>query len=207
MGQAVDEPMADRTEDAEDEHDERLVARALAGDGDAYGDLVRRHQAPALRLAATICGSTEEARDIVQDAFVKGHRRLGQFRGEAPVRSWLLRLVANEAKNSRRAEGRRFMRERRFERLRVVASAPADVEDTVAAGDEAARLLRTLRCLAFADREMLGCRFVAGLSEQETAATLGVPIGTVKSRTARALGRARALLEPTATTPTTEVAP
>src|SRR5262245_61119034 len=71
-----------------------LVARALAGDTEAYGVLVRRHQGAALRLAAGICGSTEEARDIVQDALVKAHGRLPTWRGEAPVRSWLLRIVA-----------------------------------------------------------------------------------------------------------------
>src|SRR5215216_325869 len=62
--------------------DDALVRRALVGDDSAYGDLVRRHQAAALRVAAGICGSTEEARDIVQDAFVKGHRALRSWRGE-----------------------------------------------------------------------------------------------------------------------------
>ena len=77
--------------------DDALVRRALAGDGGAFGDLVRRHQSAALRVAFGICGSTEEARDIVQDAFVKGHRALRSWRGDAPVRSWLLRIVANDA--------------------------------------------------------------------------------------------------------------
>ena len=84
-----------------------LVGRARAGDRAAYGELVRRHQSAALRLAAGVCGSTEEARDIVQDAFVKGYRSLDRYRGEAPVRSWLLRIVANEAKNAVRGASRR----------------------------------------------------------------------------------------------------
>jgi len=184
--------------------DEQLVARARSGDRAAFGELVRRHQGPALRVAATICGSTEEARDIVQEAFVKAHGALGQYRGDAPVRSWLLRTVANEAKNACRARGRRTRREERFERLRLVTAHPADVADDLVTADEAGQILRALRALSLADREVLGCRFVAGLSEQETASTLGVPVGTVKSRTARALSRARALLEPQAPT-TTEV--
>ena len=70
------------------------------------------------------------------------------------------------------------------------------VGDRVVADAEAAELLGLLGRLDERDREVLACRFVAGLSEAETAATLGVPAGTVKSRTARALGRARALAVP-----------
>src|SRR5688500_12846121 len=99
--------------------DDALARRALAGDDRAYGELVQRHQGAALRVAAGICGSTEEARDIVQDAFVKGHRRLASWRGDAPVRAWLLRIVANDARNSVRARSRRHRREERFGALRV----------------------------------------------------------------------------------------
>jgi RNA polymerase sigma-70 factor (ECF subfamily) len=177
----------------DDETDEVLVRRALAGDQSAYGELVRRHQGAALRLAAGVCGSAEEARDIVQDAFVKGHRSLGRYRGDAPVRSWLLRIVANEAKNEVRGRNRRQHREHRHERLRLVAAERDPVGERVAAEAEAAELLLLLSRLDEHDREVLACRFVAGLNEADTAATLDVPLGTVKSRTARALGRARAL--------------
>ena len=163
--------------------DEQLVERARAGDRQAYGELVRRHQSAALRLAAGVCGSTEEARDIVQDAFVKGYRALGRYRGEASVRSWLLRIVANEAKNEVRGRSRRRLREDRHERMRLVAADGDPVGDRVAAEVEAAELLDLLGRLDERDREVLACRFVAGLSEAETAATLGVAPGTVKSRT------------------------
>jgi RNA polymerase sigma-70 factor (ECF subfamily) len=177
----------------DDETDDDLVTRARAGDHGAYGELVRRHQGAALRLAAGVCGSTEEARDIVQDAFVKGYRSLGRYRGDAPVRSWLLRIVANEAKNEVRGRSRRQRREHRHERLRLVAADLDPVGDRVAVEAEAAELLGLLTRLDEHDREVLACRFVAGLNEADTAATLDVPLGTVKSRTARALGRARAL--------------
>ena len=169
-----------------------LVRRALTGDGRAYGDLVRRHQGAALRVAAGICGSTEEARDIVQDAFVKGHRALRSWRGDAPVRSWLLRIVANDARNAVRARARRRQREERFGALREVGGGDP-VGDAVALDDEARALLDLLGRLDERDRAVLACRFVAGLSEQETAVALAVPVGTVKSRTARALERARTL--------------
>jgi RNA polymerase sigma-70 factor (ECF subfamily) len=175
--------------------DTELLRRARSGDRGAYGDLVRRHQAAALRVAAGICGSTEEARDIVQDAFVKGYRMLGGFRGDAPVRAWMLRIVANDAKNARRGDTRRDRRELRYE-LAVGPRATVDATaDRVLESEEADRLLAMLAALAVHDREVLVHRFVAGLSEQETATVLGVPVGTVKSRTARALGRARELVE------------
>jgi RNA polymerase sigma factor (sigma-70 family) len=177
--------------------DDELVKRARSGDRPAYGELVRRHQGAALRLAAGVCGSTEEARDIVQEALVKGYRSLDRYRGEAPVRSWLLRIVANDAKNAIRARVRRLGREGRYDSLTRVptTAAGADVVgDHVAAQDETARMLQLLTLLDHRDREILACRFVAGLSERDTAATLGIPLGTVKSRAARALERARELL-------------
>ena len=82
-----------------DVDDRELVARALAGDDLAFGELLRRHQRAALRVAAVIAGSTDDAADIVQDAFVRAHGRLGSFRGDGSARSWLLRVVANGAKN------------------------------------------------------------------------------------------------------------
>ncbi len=176
--------------------DDDLVRRARAGDRVAYGELVRRHQQAALRLAAAVCGSTEEARDIVQDALVKGFRLLDRFRGDAPVRAWLLRIVANDAKNAVRARVRRIGREERYEGLGRVSSSGADdvVAEQVAARDETARMLQLLSRLEHRDREVLACRFVAGLSEGDTASTLGIPVGTVKSRASRALERARQLL-------------
>ena len=68
------------------------------------------------------------------------------------------------------------------------------VAEQVAERDETARMLQLLTRLEHRDREILACRFVAGLSEGDTAATLGIALGTVKSRAARALDRARELL-------------
>jgi RNA polymerase sigma factor (sigma-70 family) len=171
------------------------VQRARAGDRVAFGELVRRHQTAALRVAAAVTGSTEEARDIVQDAFVQGYRSLDRYRGEAPVRAWLLRIVANHAKNALRSTSRRRGREDRFA---VLDGAPADADPVgqpVVDRAEASALLGMLAALPERDREVLALRFVAGLTEADTASTLGVPVGTVKSRAARALVHARELLE------------
>lgn len=172
--------------------DADLVARARAGDHDAYSRLVRRHQRTALRLAYAICGSAAEAEDVTQEAFVKAYRALGRFRAESPWRPWLLRIVANEAKNRVRAGARRH---RTAERHGALAVAPAaGPEDAALARISDEAVLRALASLPVRDRQVLSCRYVAGLSEAETAAALDVATGTVKSRQSRALARLRAAL-------------
>lgn len=167
--------------------DSVLLARSRSGDVSAFGELVRRNQSSALRVAAVISGSTEEAQDIVQDAFVKVHSSLDSYRGAGSVRSWMLRVVANEAKNHVRGRVRRIRRDDRHSRLSVRTG--EGVDDVVERRLEHEALAQALVGLSGTDRDVLGCRFVAGLSESETADVLGVAPGTVKSRTSRALGR------------------
>jgi RNA polymerase sigma-70 factor (ECF subfamily) len=174
--------------------DDALAARARAGDTAAFGELVRRHQQAALRVAAVISGSTDDARDIVQDAMIKAFRALSTHRGDGAVRSWLLRVVANEAKNHVRSQTRRRRRDDHHAGLELRATTGAD-EPALDRIDQAA-LAAALGRLRDDDRAVLGCRFVAGLTEAETAAVLGLPAGTVKSRTSRALDRLRAMLQP-----------
>ena len=173
--------------------DTELVARARAGDAAAFGALVGRHQAAALRLAAVICGSTADAADIAQEAFVKAHRSLSRLTDPAMVRSWMLRIVANEAKNHLRGRARRRQRDDRYGSW-VVGSAP-DPEVSALDAEAARDLALALGRIGARDRQVLGYRFFAGLSESETALAAGIPIGTVKSRTARALARLRIEME------------
>jgi RNA polymerase sigma factor (sigma-70 family) len=169
----------------------RLVALARDGDADAYAELVRAHQDVAFRTAMLITGNASDAEDAAQDGFVKAWRSLGRFRPGAPLRPWLLTIVANEARNRARGAGRR---------QGLVLRAAAAVDDLGAAGTpeavalagaERTALLDALARLREDDRVVLGCRFLLELSEAETAAALGVRTGTVKSRTSRALGRLR----------------
>lgn len=175
--------------------DDELVERARMADRQAFGELVRRHQRAALRVAAVVSGSTEEASDIVQDAMVKVYGHLSTHRGHGSVRSWMLRIVANEAKNQVRGKVRRLDRDDRHAGLQVRVADGADV-DAIAA-TERAELAAALGRLGSHDREVLGCRFIADLSEAETAQVLELPVGTVKSRTSRALSRLRSELEAT----------
>ncbi len=164
-----------------------LLARARKDDRPAFGELVRRHQHSALRVAAVISGSTEEAKDIVQDAFVNIHRKLDSYRGTGSVRSWMLRVVANHAKNHVRSRIRRIRREDQHAGL--LLRVDDGTEPMAVQRSENLAVAEALGRLPLHDREVLGCRFVAELSEAETAEVLAVAIGTVKSRTSRALAK------------------
>src|SRR6185295_1483166 len=94
--------------------DSDLVTRARAGDNASFGALVGRYQQAALRLAAAISGSADDAADIAQEAFVKAHRSLPTLTDPTMVRSWMLRIVANEAKNHLRGRDRRRRRDERY---------------------------------------------------------------------------------------------
>jgi RNA polymerase sigma-70 factor (ECF subfamily) len=174
--------------------DTQLIARARGGDVAAYEELVRRYQDVALRTAHVICPEAD-ADDAVQEAFLKAHAALPHFRVGAPVRPWLLRIVANEARNRRRSAGRREGLALRAAEADLTAGGATGVapspEGAVLAAESRRELLAALASLREDDREVLGARFLLDLSEAETAETLGLPRGTVKSRTARALARLR----------------
>ena len=164
-----------------------LVERAKRGDPRAYEVLVERYQALAFRTAYLLCLSAEDAEDAAQEGLVKAYFALGRFRRGAPFRPWLLRIVANEARNRRRARGRRAGLA-----LRAAAEPEAAGEDPEVAAlatERRERLLGAIERLRDDDRDVLACRYFLELSEEETAAALGIARGTVKSRTHRALAR------------------
>jgi RNA polymerase sigma-70 factor (ECF subfamily) len=167
-----------------------LVVRAQAGDAGAYAALVRGRQQQAFRTAYLLSRNAADAEEVVQEAFVKAHRALHRFRHGAPFGPWLLAIVANEARNARRGAGRR-------ERLVLRAGAmgglpPASPEDLTVRDERRRAVLDALDRLPALHREVLACRYLLDLDEQETAAVLGCARGTVKSRVSRALARLRA---------------
>jgi RNA polymerase sigma factor (sigma-70 family) len=169
-----------------------LVASARQGDARAYAELVRRYQGIAFRTAWSIAGSIEEAEDAVQTAFVNAYRGLGRFRAEAPFRPWLLAIVANEARNTRRGAGRRADLQLRLRDHVAVETESAETEAGAHLADEA--LLAAVNQLAPVDRQVITCRYFLELSEAETASALGWAQGTVKSRLSRSLGRLRVVM-------------
>ena len=178
--------------------DAELVDRAGRGDVSAYEELVRRHQRVAVRVAFLVGGSAAEAEDAAQEAFVKAFRALPRFRAGAPFRPWLLAIVANEARNRRRAAGRRDRLAARFAAVegedRPRGDAAPSPEEAVLAGEDREALLRALSTMRPEDRLVIAYRYFLELPEAETAAALGWPRGTVKSRLSRALGRLREAL-------------
>jgi RNA polymerase sigma-70 factor (ECF subfamily) len=170
-----------------------LITRARAGDNDAYAQLVRDHQTVALRVAAFV-GDAGLAEDAVQEAFVKAYIALGRFDSSRPFRPWFLTIVANEARSRARTSRRT---EHLVERL-AAQSGPEtseSTEDLALARIGSTELTDALLALREDDQSALALRFVLDLGEAETAAVLGCRVGTVKSRTSRALGRLREALE------------
>jgi RNA polymerase sigma factor (sigma-70 family) len=173
------------------EDDGELFARAQRGDTAAYEEIVRRYQQLAFRTAYVITGSAADAEDAAQDGFVKAYMALASFRPGAEPRPWLLRIVANEARNRVRSTGRRHQLELRLvEGFRPGGAAPSPEAAAVAAEDRS-RLLSFVNELSDEDRQVIASRYFLELSGEETAASLGIAEGTVKSRLSRALTRLR----------------
>ena len=173
--------------------DAAAVARARAGDLDAYEVLVAQYTAPAHR-AAVLLGAGADADDVVQEALVKAYRQLSRFRGESGFRPWLLAIVANETRNLHRSRRRRDGLVLRAAAREDPAPVSPDPADSAVAIERRQLLIDQMRQLDPRDREVLVCRYLLDLSEAETAVTLGLPKGTVKSRTARALTKLRSRL-------------
>jgi RNA polymerase sigma factor (sigma-70 family) len=180
-----------------------LIAAAKAGDQQAYGQLVQRHQAVAFRAAYLVAGSAADAEDATQDACMKAWLALGRFRADAPFRPWLVRIAINEARNRRRSAGRRATLLLRLEQdpLLTTHSTPGadpgaapSAEAEAVAADDRARLSAAVGRLREDDQLVIAARYFLGLSEAEAAIALGLRLGTVKSRLSRALGRLHAQL-------------
>jgi RNA polymerase sigma-70 factor, ECF subfamily len=172
-----------------------LVERARRGDLEAWETLVRTYQGIAFRTAYLLAGNAADAEEAAQDGFLKAYRALGRFRRGAPLKPWLLRIVANEARNRRRSAGRRErLALRAIDEIRPGDAVPSP-EAALLAREDHERLLAAVERLPDDHRDAIACRFLLELSEEETAAALGIRRGTVKSRLARALARLRESLE------------
>ncbi|MEU0743154.1 RNA polymerase sigma factor SigM [Streptomyces sp. NPDC006134] len=172
--------------------DQDLLARHVAGDPDAFGELVRRHRDRLWAVALRTLGDREEAADAVQDALVSAYRAAHTFRGQSAVTTWLHRITVNACLDrARKAASRRTAPVEDTERLEQLlephesASAPAERNDLHR------RLLAALATLPPEQRAALVLVDMQGYPVAEAARILEVPTGTVKSRCAR--GRARLL--------------
>ena len=149
------------------------------------------YQGIAFRIAYLVVGNAAEAEDAAQDAFVKAYRALHRFRSGEPLRPWLLKIVANEARNRRRASTRRDALTLRATVESSSGEAAPSPEAALLESEQRKTLLAAVDALPDPQRLVIACRYFLELSEDETASVLGIRRGTVKSRTARALDRLR----------------
>lgn len=176
--------------------EQELVRAAAGGDTEAFERLVRTYENKIYHLALRMCGSSEEASDVAQEAFLAAWRGLPSFRGEANFATWLYRLTSNAAID--------YLRRQKKERgdmslddedlgLDAVDTGPGpqdaaertEVRTAVAAG---------LQQLSEGHRQVLVLREIQGLSYEEIADVLEVDLGTVKSRISRARTALRKIL-------------
>lgn len=177
--------------------DATLVEEARHGNVRAYGELVLRYQDLAFRTAFFIVRDASEAEDVAQEAFLKAYYALSRFRSGSPFRPWLLKIVANEARNRRIAAGRQDQLAERLGASFPGNGATPSPEVAVVAAERRGIILEVVNGLPQMDRLVIACRYFLDLSEEETATVLDCPRGTVKSRLSRALGRFRQALSAT----------
>ncbi len=160
--------------------DRALLRRAGEGDGDAFGELVRRHRDRLWAVALRTLGDREEAADALQDGLLSAYRGAAAFRGDAQVTTWLHRIVVNACLDrARRAASRPTVP------LPDGADLPASAPDPA----DAVTVRAALATLPLDQRAALVLVDLHGLPVEEAARVLDVPVGTVKSRCSR--GRAR----------------
>ena len=163
--------------------DVELVARSARGELVAFEQLVDRHRPVVVRVAARIVGS-DEAEDVSQDAFLRAFHRLHHFRGDAPFRSWLLRITHNAALDHL---GRRRPEPVDPETLETAEqSLSRQPAERLEVRERIERLERKLRGLSPQHRTVLVLRDAEGLSYAEIAEITDTPIGSVKGRLHRA---------------------
>ncbi len=173
--------------------DRELVAGALAGQRECFGELVERYWEVAVALAAARTGSVQAAEDVAQDAFVRAYRCLDSLRDPSRFAGWLLAIVSQRCVDEARAR-------RRTEELR---GGGPDLDQLAAAApcpEPAGADLRLVRSAVAAlpekYQQVVVMRFVGGLSTREIARRLGLRPGTVRVRLHRAYGKLRAELAP-----------
>jgi RNA polymerase sigma-70 factor, ECF subfamily len=178
-----------------------LVQRCAAGDEDASALLVAEHHRMVFGLASHLLGDRDEALDLTQEVFLRVFRTIHRFRGQSALRTWIYRITVNQVRNRqrwwrRRHQGDQVSLDEHVQRcgdlaLRTDAAAP---DRMFASHELAGRLRAAIDRLPFEQRTAIVLRELEGLSYEEIAFSLGLAIGTVKSRLTRARQALRAEL-------------
>jgi len=177
-----------------------LIERCRAGDDVACAELVATHQRMVFTLAVHLLGDRDEALDLSQEVFLRVFRTLASFRGQSALRTWIYRIVINQARNRQRWWRRRRRSDQvslddHLQQFGDMESKTDVLPDRLLASKEAAsKIWDALDRLPFDQRTALILREVDGLRYEEIAFSLGVAVGTVKSRLTRARQALRAEL-------------
>jgi len=179
----------------ENRHEEGLLERLRARELAAFEEMVAHFERPVYSLCFRILGDAEEARDASQETFLKVYRGLGSFRGESGLKTWIYRIAINQAMNQQRWWRRRHRDEtvsldlnRGDSDLTIESSlrgTGASPEQMAISNERERRIMKALGEIKKEYRVALILREIEDLSYEEIAETLGISIGTVKSRIAR----------------------
>ncbi len=179
------------------ENDIRLVEQAKKGDLAAFNQLVLKYQGQAYNIAYRLLGDADAAADATQDAFLKAYQRLHQHRGGS-FRSWLLRIVTNTCYDALRKRTRYptqalepASEDEDPDHLPRWQSDEETPEEAVLRQEINEAVQRGLRTLSPEHRTVIVLSDIEGLSYEEIAEVLNIPVGTVKSRLSRARARLR----------------
>jgi RNA polymerase sigma-70 factor (ECF subfamily) len=178
-----------------------LIQRCTARDEDACAELVAEHQRMVYQLSLNLLGDHNEALDLSQEVFLRVFRTLPGFRGQSTLRTWIYRIVVNQARNRQRFWRRRHRAQQVSldEHIRDHGELPAPktsgAPDLLLRQKQLGERIRTaLDHLPFDQKTALVLREIDGLSYDEIGFSLGIAVGTVKSRLARAREALRAQL-------------
>ena len=169
-----------------------LVQRCAVGDETACSELVGEHQRMVVQLAVNLLGDRDEALDLSQEVFLRVFRTIHRFRGQSSLRTWIYRIAVNQARNRHRFWRRRHRGDQVSLDAHVAAhgdflsGGQAAPDRLLAQKELAAKLNHALDNLPFDQRTAIVLREIDGLSYEEIAYSLGVAVGTVKSRLTRA---------------------
>jgi RNA polymerase sigma-70 factor, ECF subfamily len=183
-----------------DSREAALIDRCRAGDDTACAELVSNHQRMVFTLGMHLLGDRDEALDLSQEVFLRVFRTLSSFRGQSALRTWIYRIVINQARNRQRWWRRRHRSSQvslddHLQQFGEMESKGDVLPDRLLASKEtASRIWQALDKLPFDQRTALILREVDGLRYEEIAFSLGIAVGTVKSRLTRARQALRAEL-------------
>ena len=172
--------------------DRRLIADSLNGQTAAYGTLVQRHQDRLYNAMVRILDHPEDAADVVQEAFINAYTSLANFKGDAEFFTWLYRIAFNSAISLRRKRRQTLSLNQTIDGEKYHDPADTSTDHAPDAGllrsEDERRVQFVLRSLSEEHRAVLVLKDMDGLKYEQIAETLGVPIGTIRSRIHRARG-------------------